>query len=92
MIVLESHCIPLRLIHFPQRTGGQDFSNVSRNITIDENQRMGCLDIPIIDDSIEHEQNEQFMVQFTVLTPGVETGQPNTSFVTIIDNDGKYVP
>ena len=80
------------MIHFPQRTGGQDFSNVSQNITIDENQRMGCLDIPIIDDSIEHERNEHFMVQFTVLTPGVETGRPNTSFVTIIDNDGMYVP
>ena len=90
--MLESHCIPYRLIYFLRQTGGQDFSAVSRNITVDEDQCRGCLEIAIIDDSVEHEENEQFMVQFTVLTPGVETGEPNTSFVTIIDNDGKYVP
>ena len=92
MIVLESHCIPLGLIYSHRRTDGQDFSAVSRNITIDEDLRRGCLEIAIIDDSVEHEEDEQFMVQFTVLTPGVEVGEPNTSFVTIIDNDGKYVP
>ena len=48
------------------------------------------MDIILIDDSTVSEQNEQFMVQFTVITPGVETGMPNILFVTIIDNDGMW--
>ena len=58
------------------------------NVTFSDDLRMDCFEITIIDDSIAHEGDEQFMVQFTVLTPGVEAGVPNISFVTIIDNDG----
>ena len=61
------------------------------NVSFDEDRSRGCIDVTIVDDSIAHEEDEQFMVQFTVLTPGVETGVPNISFVTIIDNDGTYV-
>ena len=45
------------------------------------------MEIPVIDDSIVSEGDEQFMVTFTVFTPDVETGVPNISYVTIIDND-----
>ena len=48
---------------------------------------MTCVEIPIIDDLIVSEGDEQFIVTFTVFTPGVATGVPNISYVTIIDND-----
>ena len=69
-------------------TDGQDFASVSMNITLSEDMSRGCVDIILFDDSIVAEENEQFMLQFTVLTPGVETGMPNISFVTIINDDG----
>ena len=65
----------------------EDFDTISSNITFLQVERMKCVEIPIIDDSIAFEGNEQFMVTFTVFTPGVETGVPNISYVTIIDDD-----
>ena len=76
--------------YFPRLTGGQDFDNAPLIMTFTEGQRMDCLDIRIFEDDMAHEKDERFMVQFTVLTPGVVTGEPNTSFVTIIDNDGTH--
>ena len=66
----------------------EDFASISWNVTFLEVEYMKCLEIPIFDDSSVSEGDEQFMVTFTVLTPGVESGVPNVSYVTIIDNDG----
>ena len=68
-------------------TVNEDFTSTSMNITFLEDADLRCVDIPIIDDSSISEGNEQFMVTFTVFTPGVETGVPNVSYVTIVDND-----
>ena len=68
-------------------TVNEDFNSTSVNITILEDEHLRCVDIPIIDDSSISEGNERFMVTFTVFTPGVETGVPNVSYVTIVDND-----
>ena len=65
----------------------EDFTSISLNITLPELEHMKCVEIPIINDSIAFEGDEQFMVTFTVFTPGVEIGVPNISYVTIIDND-----
>ena len=47
-----------------------------------------CIPLPIIDDLIANEADEQFSVLLTDVTPAVEVGN-NQTCVTIRDNDSK---
>ena len=49
-----------------------------------------CILLPIIDDLIANEANEQFSVALVDLTP-MAVIDNNETCVTIIDNDGKYI-
>jgi hypothetical protein len=56
----------------------------------DQSSQEMCVPLPISDDLIANEANEQFSVVLIDVTPlPVDVGN-NVTCVTIIDNDGKY--
>ena len=54
--------------------------------------QMICIPLPVIDDLIANEANEQFSVTLTSVTPPMTDVGNNVTCVTIIDDDGKYTP
>ena len=54
----------------------------------DEAEQMVCFLVPIFDDSIANEADEQFTVTLTDVSP-VATVINNETCVTILDDDGK---
>ena len=73
-------------------TASQDFIAISELSTFPPgDQHQSCIDIKILDDTLALEGDEHFLLQFSLpLTHNVIIGQPNTSYVIIIDNDGTY--
>ena len=71
-------------------TASQDFIATSKQSTFPVgNQHQSCVDIQIVDDTLALEGDERFLLQLSIPPPlDVITGQPNTSQVVIIDNDG----
>ena len=71
---------------------GQDFIAGSVNLVFPANATELCTTVPILNDTIAGEGDEEFTVDFT-LDPGTSGVQPGrtTSTVTIIDNDGERV-
>ena len=57
-------------------------------VPIDDNLQMLCTTIPIINDTIANEPDEQFSVTLTSASP-VGTFGEDTTCVTIIDDDRK---
>ena len=70
----------------------QDFIAISELSTFPAgDQHQSCMDIQILDDTLALEGDIHFLLQFSVVpTHNVIIGQPNTSYVIIIDNDGTY--
>ena len=84
--------IELSFIECYVYTATQDFTAISKNLTFPVgDQHRSCVDIQILDDTLALEGDERFFLQFTILTltHDITIGQPNTSYVIIIDNDGK---
>ena len=73
-------------------TASQDFIAISELSTFPPgDQHQSCIDIQILDDTLALEGDEHFLLQFSLpLTHNVIIGQPNSSYVIIIDNDGTY--
>ena len=49
-----------------------------------------CTNFVIVDDSLALEDKETFVVDF-VVPPGVQSGTPSSTTVTIVDDDRKFV-
>ena len=82
----------MHIFHF-SITVGSDFNSTVLVVTFepsdDQTSRMTCVPLPIIDDSIANEANEQFSVTLTDAIPTTNVGN-NKTCVTIIDDDSKY--
>ena len=72
---------------------GVDFSGGEYRVEIQEGTREQCINIPVTDDSLAFEGDEEFVIKFDIsqLPEGVEPGPTNISIVRIIDDDGAYV-
>ena len=75
-------------------TDGSDYSSTVLTVTFvptdDQISQEICIPLPIIDDLIANEADEQFSVVLIDVTPTANVGN-NETCVTIIDNDGKYI-
>ena len=72
-------------------TADSDYSPISREITIGPTTEAGraCVTIPIIDDELANEDDEQFSVGFDLSGSPLVAGTNAEACVTITDNDGK---
>ena len=60
-------------------------------VTFRAGEKMAILMVTTEDDSIP-ELTEDFTVMITSTSePNIVVGDPNTSYVTILDNDGEYI-
>ena len=77
--------------HTHTHTADSDYSPISREITIGPTTEVGraCVTIPIIDDELANEDDEQFSVGFDLSGSPFVTGRNAEACVTITDNDGK---
>ena len=75
-------------------TASQDFIAISTQSSFPVgDQHQSCVDIQILDDTLALEGDIHFLLKFSVEPMhNVITGQPNTSYVVIIDNDGMNFP
>jgi hypothetical protein len=69
---------------------GEDFTSSSATVVIPPDQTQGCADLPITDDELALEGDEEFMVSATVEGGGLDPPTPPAT-VTIEDDDGMYV-
>ena len=58
--------------------------------SLDEALQMTCVPLPIIDDEITNEADEQFSVVLRSVSPEGITISDTEACVTIIDDDGKH--
>ena len=74
-------------------TDGSDFNSRLFEVTFeprdDLSSQVECIPLPIIDDLIANEANEQFLVSLTNVVPSVVVSN-NETCVTILDDDSKY--
>ena len=70
-------CVPI---------GGTDFIDEPRVVTIAAGDTEACTRFVVVNDSLALEGDETFVVDFEV-PPGVQSGTPSTTTVTIIDDD-----
>jgi hypothetical protein len=69
-------------------TSGDDYTDVNGTLTFNPGQISQTFDVPIIDDNLANEADEQ--VQLTLSNPSNATlGTPNPAILTIVDNDGR---
>ena len=63
------------------------------NVLFDSSEDIECVEFDIIDDDIALEDDEQFMVTFTIQSSDTTAvpGDVSSSTVTIVDDDGNNV-
>ena len=86
-VLFVQHQIYIRLSCYAD---GQDFTAGSVDLVFPADATELCTTVPILNDTIAGEGDEEFTVEFT-LDPGTSGVQPGRtmSTVTIIDNDGE---
>lgn len=57
-------------------------------LVFNPDQERVCFDIPVLEDQMD-EGTEDFMVEITNVSPGVGTGRPRTTVISIIDSNGE---
>ncbi len=73
-------------------TTGQDFVNTAGVVTFSDRQTTRTVNIPIINDTLNDEFDEQFTFTIDNPTGGATLLAPRTATITILDNDGTSQP
>ena len=70
-------------------TGGSDYQAVTRTLTFQPNENQMCFDVAILDDDLD-EGTESFSAEIiSIPSSGVVRGDPESSIISITDDDGE---